>query len=230
MDRANRPLLGVTVVFDLDGTIADTAPDLIRATNEALVEGGFPRATETAIKPAVGYGALAMVAAALHSHGINPDQAVLDSLTRRMVEFYEGNIAKATALFAGAEAAFDALAADGARLAICTNKMERLARKLLHKLNVLQRFDALAGGDTYLYRKPDPRHILMVIEAAKGSAERALMVGDSEADIGAAKAAGIPSIAVSFGYSSIPPQDLGADAVIEDFSLLLDHARNLLAR
>lgn len=221
---------GATVVFDLDGTLADSAPDLIRATNEALNEAGYPSATETAIRPGVGYGARAMVTAALKSLGFEPADAEIRRLAESMVAFYEADIASGTALFPGVIEALDALEKDGARLGLCTNKREGLARKLLGKLGVLDRFRGFAGADTYEFRKPDPRHVLAVVEAAGGVPERAIMIGDSEVDIAAAKAANMPSIAVTFGYGAVPVDALKASAVIGHFSELVPAVRNILSK
>ncbi len=226
---ANDTLRGATVVFDLDGTIADSAPDLIRATNQALEKAGYPHATETAIKPGVAYGARAMVAAGLRSMGFEPEEEEIARLADSMVSFYEADIASATALFPGFVEALDDLEAAGARLGLCTNKREALARKLLGELGVLDRFHGFAGSDTHPFRKPDPRHVLAVIDAAGGQPERAVMVGDTEADIGAARAGGIASIAVTFGYSPVPAEDLQADGIVAHFSELVPLVRDVLA-
>lgn len=220
---------GAVVVFDLDGTIADTAPDLIRATNQALVKAGYPRAAETVIKPAVAYGARAMVAAALASHDFKVDDAELGALSESMVSFYEADIASASAFFPGFLEGVGELENLGARLAVCTNKRERLARHLLSQLGVINRFKAIAGGDTYPFRKPDPRHVLAVVEEAGGVPQHAVMVGDTAADIDAARAAGVASVAVRFGYSEAPVETLGAMAIISHFEELPELVCNVLA-
>lgn len=223
------PFKGLTVVFDLDGTIADTAPDLIRATNDALEEAGYPHATETAIRPAVAFGARAMVTAALRSLGHEPEQAEIDRLTESMVRFYVDDIAAGTALFPGFAGALDELERRGARAGLCTNKREAPARKLLAELGVLHRFKGLAGGDTHPFRKPDPRHVLAVVEAAGGDPGHAVMVGDTDVDVAAAHAGGMPVIAVEFGYGSIPAEELGAEAVISHFSQLVPRLGDILS-
>jgi phosphoglycolate phosphatase len=160
--------------------------------------------------------------------GGEPDEAEAARLADSMVAFYEADIAAATALYPGCRRALDGLAAEGARLGLCTNKREGLARELLRALGILDHFHGLAGADTYAYRKPDPRHLLAVIEQAGGTPARALMVGDTAADIGAAKAAGVRSIAVAFGYSPVPAEQLGADAILNHYDELLPLARNFL--
>jgi phosphoglycolate phosphatase len=222
-------LTGAVVVFDLDGTIADTAPDLIRATNQALAKAGYPRAAETVIKPAVAYGARAMVAAALASHDVEADDAELSLLAESMVGFYEADIASASAFFPGFLHAVGELETLGARLAVCTNKREHLARYLLRELGIIDHFQALAGGDTYPFRKPDPRHVLAVVQAAGGVPSRAVMVGDTHADIDAARAAGVASVAVRFGYSEVPVETLGATAIISHFEELPALVCNVLS-
>jgi phosphoglycolate phosphatase len=223
-------LEGAAVVFDLDGTIADTAPDLVRATNQALASAGYPHATETVIRPAVAYGARAMVAEALKSLGRTPDEQEVADLAERMVMHYDADIAAASAFYPGFEETLDRLAAAGVRLGVCTNKREVLARKLLAELGVLGRFQALAGGDTFPFRKPDPRHLLTVIEALGATPGRSVMVGDTEADAGAARGAGVFCVAVTFGYSPVPAASLGADAVISHFNQLESVLRDFLAR
>lgn len=222
------PLAGTTVVFDLDGTIADTAGDLIVAANAALTAEGFPAATEEAIKPGVGYGTKAMLLAALASIGQEASGEKLQRLSDTLVSYYEAHIADKTALFPGFRDAARALRAEGAGLALCTNKRERLTLKLLSALGISDLFDAIAGGDTFPFHKPDPRHITALVHRAGGNASAALMVGDSEADIAAAQAAGLPSIAVRFGYAAIPPEDLGATALIGHFAELSSVVKCLL--
>jgi phosphoglycolate phosphatase len=219
----NRPeprLQAITVVFDLDGTIADTAADLIEAANAALATEGLGPAAPTAIRKGVGYGAKAMLQSAIASLGRETDAEQLRRLSERLVAHYEDNIAAKTQLFPGFSEAAAALRATGAKLALCTNKRERLTLRLLSALEIGSLFDAVAGGDTFPFHKPDPRHISELVRLAGGELSAAIMVGDSEADIGAARGAGIPVIAAGFGYASAPAAELGADAVMNHFEEL----------
>ncbi len=210
----------ITVVFDLDGTIADTAADLIDAANAALAAEGFRRAPAEAIKKGVGYGAKAMLESALAASGADAGPEQMQRLSAKLVAHYEENIAAKTQLFPGFPEVAARLQLDGARLALCTNKQERLTQRLLSALGIGALFDAVAGGDTFPFRKPDPRHISELVRLAGGQLASAVMVGDSEADVAAARAAGIPVIAAGFGYASAPAQELGADAVMNRFEEL----------
>ena len=144
----------------------------------------------------------------------------LRRLSERLVAHYEDNIAAKTQLFPGFSAAAAALRGSGARLALCTNKREGLTRRLLSALGIGSLFDAIAGGDTFPFHKPDPRHISELVRLAGGELSTAIMVGDSEADVGAAREAGIPVIAAGFGYAAVPATELGADAVMNHFEEL----------
>ncbi len=209
--------LKVAVVFDLDGTIADTAADLIDAANAALVLEGFVEAAPDAIKKGVGYGSKAMLRFALEASGRSASPEQMVRLSEHLVAHYEANIANKSRLFPGFQGAAGSLKRAGAKLLLCTNKHERLTLKLLSALGICSLFEAVAGGDTFPFHKPDPRHISELVRLAGGSIGDAIMVGDSEADAGAARAAGIPMIAVGFGYAAVPASALGADAVLHRF-------------
>ena len=217
-------LQNATIVFDLDGTLVDTAPDLTNALNHALGIRALEPVAPSKVREAVGRGAPAMIYEAL-----GPD-ADIDGILADFLVHYEANIAAESRPFDGAVAAMDRLAEAGATLAICTNKRERLAVLLLRTLKLDHYFSAIAGRDTLNVAKPDPGHLLGVIAAAGGDPSHAVMVGDSVKDIGAAKAAGIPSIFVSFGYCPPPPEGPHADAVIDHFADLEPCAARLLAR
>ncbi len=222
-DNASRvfPLSGISVVFDLDGTIADTAGDLIDATNAALLSAGFPAADAEAIKKGVGYGTRAMIRAALQAIGSDADGPQMETLAARLLAHYTANIARKTRLFPRARETALSLKAQGAKVLLCTNKREALARQLLFALDAEALFDAIAGGDSFPFCKPDPRHIIELVHRAGGDLSRALMVGDSEADVAAAKGAGIPIVAVRFGYAAVSAEELGADMVMDDFGELV---------
>lgn len=217
-----------TLVLDLDGTLVDTAADLIGTLNTVLaVEGLRPIAFDEALAM-VGHGARAMLAAAITANGIEPQAERLDNLTAEFIDHYSRHIADESRPFPGAVEALDRFAADGWLLAVCTNKYEALSRQLLGALGLADRFAAIAGQDTFGVKKPDPRHLTETIRAAGGSGTRAVMVGDSEIDVKAARTAGVPVVAVEFGYSPIPVADLGADRVIGHFDALYDAATGLI--
>ena len=213
-----------TIVFDLDGTLVDTAPDLTNALNHALKIRGLDPMPASAVREAVGRGAPAMIYEAL-GEGADIEGILADFLVH-----YEANIAAESRPFPGALAALERLRGAGARLAICTNKRERLTNLLLRSLRIDHYFAAIAGRDTLHVSKPDPGHLLGVIAAAGGDPARAVMVGDSAVDINTARAAGIPSILVSFGYCPPPPHGPHADAVIDRFDVLEARAGLLLER
>jgi phosphoglycolate phosphatase len=221
MENRTRPhLAGITAVFDLDGTIADTAGDLADAANAALISEGFAAVPVPAIVKSAGYGTRAMLLSALSAGGYSADTEQMLRMSVKLVAHYEENIACKSRLFPGFAEAASLLQACGAKLVLCTNKRERLTAKLLSALGIGGLFEAVAGGDTFPFHKPDPRHISELVQRAGGILSAAVMVGDSEADVGAAKAAGIPVIAASFGYASTPASELGADAVLNHFDEL----------
>lgn len=230
LNRTERSMANITAVFDLDGTVADTAADLIVAANAALASEGLGPASAWAIKRGVGYGAKAMLQSAIASLGQESDAEQLSRLSARLVAHYEENIAVRTALFPGFIEAAANLRDAGVKLALCTNKRERLTLRLLSALGIGSLFDAMACGDTFPFHKPDPRHVTGVVRLAGGELSAAIMVGDSEADIAAARGAGIPVIAAAFGYAAVPAGELGADAVMHRYEELPALIGALLAR
>lgn len=220
-------LKDATIVFDLDGTLVDTAPDLTNALNDVLVRRGYDPVPLAAIRAAAGRGARVMIEEALRMAGVQED---VDQMLAEFLVHYEANIAVESRPFPGAVAALDRLVAAGATLAVCTNKRERLSRMLLRALELENYFGALAGRDTFAMSKPDPGHLTGVIAVAGGDASRALMVGDSAVDIATARAACVPSILVSFGYAPPPPEGPVPDAIIDHFDALVESALPLLRR
>lgn len=206
------------VGFDLDGTFLDTSGDLAHALNHALADVGRAPLTVDQVRPMVGGGARHMLAQALAATGGCSDEE-LARLTGVLIAYYEGNIAVETRPFAGAVAALDALDGMGVTTAIVTNKYERLARAVLGELGLLDRFATVIGGDTLAKGKPDPMPIHEMIRRCGGG--RAAFVGDSIYDTAAARAAGVPSVACSFGFLMQPVRELGADAVIDGFDELI---------
>ena len=210
----------LTVVFDLDGTLVETAPDLIGATNHVLSLINLGPDSPQTRRPLISFGSRAMIETALSVHGRTLDASAVDSLWQEFLAYYARNIAVESHAYPGLELALDRLLAAGVRLAVCTNKQEHLSRQLLGSLQLLERFAAIAGRDTFAVHKPNPGHLTGVIAQAGGDPTRAIMVGDSDTDVKTARAANIPVIGVPFGYTDVPMQDLGADVVIENYSEL----------
>ncbi len=211
-----------TLVLDLDGTLVDTAGDLAATLNVIVHAEGLPTIPLDQAVAMVGHGARVMLESAFAAHGERVEAARLDDLTERYLAYYGEHIAESSRPFPGAEAALDRFAAAGWRLAVCTNKHEAPAKKLLKVLGLADRFAAITGQDTFGFRKPDPRHLIETIRLAGGKGGNAVMVGDSLTDVDTAIAASVPVIAVSFGYSAVPVAQLGATRVIDHFDALWD--------
>lgn len=208
------------VGLDLDGTLLDTSGDLAAAVNHALGSAGRPLLRVEEVKPMIGGGARHMLAQGMAATG-GCTEAELDVLHRRLLDYYEANISVLTKPYPGALDALDTLAAKGVRLAIVTNKYERLARQVLSDLRLTDRFAVIIGGDTMGpgNGKPSRLPIDAMIERCGGG--RAAFVGDSIYDIAAAHAAGIPAIACRFGFLMQPVEELGAEAIIDGFDDLV---------
>lgn len=222
-------LAGATIVFDLDGTLVDTAPDLVRALNQTLDLEGLPRMKLDTVRTLVGRGARTLIERAAEHSGVTFAEERLQALTREFIGFYREDIARDSKPFPGAEDALTALAGLGATLTICTNKRTDLSVQLLEALGLAQRFAAIVGADAVAERKPHPDHYTAAVERAGGAVQRSLMVGDTAADVAAARGAGAPVIAVAFGYSDVSAENLGADALLRQFSDLAPVSRRLLA-
>ncbi|MBS0268983.1 MAG: phosphoglycolate phosphatase [Proteobacteria bacterium] len=211
---------GWTIVFDLDGTLVDTAPDLAEATNHVLSTLGLDRISELQIRPFVGHGALAMIDGAVKAHGRKLSERELHDLFEVFVVYYTAHLADYSVPYPHVIAALDGLKAEGATLAVCTNKMELQARAVLEAMKLDHYFSALTGRDSLGAYKPDPLHLTGTIARAGGVPQTSIMVGDSETDIKTAKAARVPIVAVSFGYSVDPVASFGPDAIIDDYRQL----------
>ena len=207
----------LTLVFDLDGTLVDTAPDLIRAVNHVLALEGLPAVEDDKLRPAISAGSRQMLITGLRFHDVKRSEAEVDVLLDRFLDFYGSCIAVESRPFPGAPEELQRLRAEGAMLAIGTNKRELLSRQLLRELGLAPLFRAIAGRDTFPVCKPHPDHLLGAIRLAGGNPRRAVMVGDSVTDIQTARAARIPIIGVTFGYTDIPVAKLGADAVVDHY-------------
>ncbi len=215
-------------VFDLDGTLADTAGDLVGTLNVILDREGLSPLPVEKARDMIGAGARALIERGFEAAGKDIVPAYLDELFGQFMVHYGQNIRIRTELFPGAMAALDRLEEAGFLLAICTNKVEEHSVKLMHELGIGHRFAANCGRDTFAYFKPDPRHLTLTIERAGGHPSRAVMIGDSRTDIVTAKNARIPVIAVPFGYTEVPVQELGPDMVIDHFDELFAAVENLL--
>ena len=206
------------VAFDLDGTLADTAPDLTAALNHALGQLGRTAVPAEAVRHMVGHGARALLQKGLAATG-DANEALVEQGFPIFLDHYQAHIADGSRPYAGVEQALDLLAGQGVALAICTNKLEGLARRLVDAIGWSGRFAAIVGGDTLPQRKPDPAPVLAAIQRAGGG--RAAFVGDSISDTDAARAAGVPCVAVTFGFSDRPAEELGADLLIDHFDALM---------
>lgn len=218
-----------TLLFDLDGTLVDTAPDLVASLNAALVNEGLQPMPAAQVRALVGAGARALIERALDVQKQPQSSDLIERMLRFFLDYYAAHIADESVVFPGVVEALEAARAQGIKLAVCTNKPEHLAVLLLDQLGLVPFFAAICGGDTFPARKPAALHVVGTIERAGGDPARALLVGDSEVDVQAARAAGIPVIAVDFGYSGAPASALGADRVISDFTQLISQAGELIS-
>ncbi len=216
------------LVFDLDGTLADTAPDLIGTLNVLLAREGLPAQAPREARAFVGAGARALIERGFAAAGAPPEKERADALVAEFLAYYEAHIVDETRLFPGARQALERFQQAGFALAVCTNKPEPLARLLLERLGEARRFSAICGRETFAVSKPDGRVLRATIALAKGDPKRALMVGDSKTDIDTARNAGAPIVAVDFGYSDPPVARLSPDRVISHFDELWDAAGALL--
>lgn len=206
------------VAFDLDGTLADTAPDIAAAINRMLADFGRRPLAEAEIRSLIGDGARNLLRKILAATG-EVSETLLDEAHPRYLDHYAANVCDGTLRYPNVEQAMDDLAGLGVRLAVCTNKSTRMTGLLLDALGWTDRFAALVCGDTLPVFKPDPRTLVETIRLAGGG--RTVLVGDSIIDAGTARAAGTPFVAVSFGFRDRPVEALGADAVIDDYAELI---------
>jgi phosphoglycolate phosphatase len=223
-------LAGAVIAFDLDGTLVDSAPDLVGTLNALLDQEGLPSLPLDEARAMIGRGARALLERAFAAAGETIAPERMPILFERFIDHYQARIARESRPFPGVARALDELAAAGAILAVCTNKRTSLSIALLDALGLSARFAAIVGPDAAGASKPDPRHLVFAIEAAGGRPDHALMVGDSVTDRDAARAAGVPLALVSFGYTETPAAELAPDALIDHFAELPAAARRLLQR
>ena len=211
---------GRAVIFDLDGTLIDTAPDLTRATNHVLQLNGRPAVSVDEVRGMVGRGARKLIALGFARTGAEVEPERLDELFDVFVDFYAENIAVDSRLFPGARAVLERCRDGEIALGICTNKLEGLSRRLVEKLGLAGYFGAIVGQDTVKAAKPDPRPYHEALRQLGVASARSLFVGDSEIDVRTARAAGVPIIGMSFGYTERPVSDFSPDYLAADYEEL----------
>lgn len=218
------------VVFDLDGTLAETAPNIMATLNVILQQEGLAALPVERARELVGAGARALIERGFKVSGRPLDAQRLEELFEEFLLIYAEDVASASHLYDGALDAMDALAEAGYALAVCTNKPILHTRLILEHFGISGRFAAVAGRDSFPFHKPDPRHLTMTIETAKADKGRAVMIGDSRTDIATARAAGIPCICVPFGYTDVPIETLEPDLVIQHFAALPEAVSRILGK
>ncbi|MEM1366245.1 MAG: HAD-IA family hydrolase, partial [Pseudomonadota bacterium] len=195
-------------LFDLDGTLAETGPDLRAALNHAVAAIDIPAVSLDFLNYAVGQGGTVMLQRTLKAHNVEPTDKTIADLHPRFIAHYENNMPGETVFFDGVLELVEDLRAAGWATAICTNKPQAMSDRLIDALGQTHLFDANCGGDRFEYRKPDGRHLLSTIELAGGNPNRAIMFGDSISDIAGARDAGVPVVGVPFGYTDKPIAEL----------------------
>jgi phosphoglycolate phosphatase len=211
-----------TVIYDLDGTLIDSARDMGVAVSRVLADHGLPPISDDDARIFMGEGSKITMRRAFAKAGRTLDEAELSAVTREFVGYYEKDPVRHTTAFDGVAEVVASFERLGLKQGVCTNKFEKSARIILKGLSLMPPIADVAGADTFPVRKPDPRHILMLIERIGGNPERAVMIGDSIHDVKAAHAAGMPAVLVSWGYTATPASELGAEAVIQRFDGLPD--------
>ena len=222
MSKPSSPRPLPLLVFDLDGTLVETAPDLVATLNVVFASEGLPPVPYDKARTMIGGGARAMLTHGLNANGrvITPEK--LEKLFADFVAHYTDHVADLSTPFPGLVEALDTLSARGHRFAVCTNKFEKQSVMLLDALKLSDRFDAICGQDTFAIAKPDPEILRRTIGAAGGDVNNTIMIGDSETDILTARAAGVPVVAVDFGYSERPVAEYKPDQLISHFAQLPD--------
>ena len=209
------------IVFDLDGTLIDSAPDLTQALNRVLGEHGVPPVSVESVRHMVGEGSVTLIERSLAATGRRFDAARPETLRQSFLDHYADCMTDSTVPNDGVVAVLERLSAAGRRLAVCTNKPAGMSEVILERLGLARFFDAVLGGDSLAVAKPHPAPLLAAIERAGGGVDAAVMVGDSHTDVATARAARVAVVVVSFGYTPIAPRELGADAVIDHFDELI---------
>jgi phosphoglycolate phosphatase len=221
MPMSARDLEGWTIAFDLDGTLVDSAPDLIGTLNRMLAPRGYPAVPLSSARHLVGHGARALLRHGFTEAGAVWDEAAEPELFDHFIDDYVAHIADDSRPFEGVVETLDHLATRGALLCVATNKRTDLAEALIGALDLTRHFVVVAGPDRVSARKPDGAHVREAVLLAGGDPDRAVMVGDATTDTGSARAAGVPCVVAGFGYNDVPLADLGGDIVIDRFSDLI---------
>ncbi len=212
---------GWTILFDLDGTLVDTAPDLLGALNHVLTDMSLQPVTLDTIAEMIGHGARAMIETGLKSQGAALSATEMDAAFARFIAHYVDHIADVSRPFDGALDALDSLLDAGATLAVCTNKRQDLSEQLINALGMIDFFDIIFGADRATNRKPSADHVFETLAAAGGLPERAIFVGDSRTDERAARNAGLPFVFVTFGYEAETAEAIRADVTITHYDQLV---------
>ncbi len=211
-----------TILFDLDGTLVDTAPDLMNAHNHVMKKYGYPTKSTEEIRGLVGQGASALIGRSIWGqakkefHSVD-DKKIKDKMSKDFINFYGKNIIKESTLINGVKEFLKWCKEKNISMAVCTNKQEHLAIDLLKKIEIYDYFEYVAGSNTFDYCKPDPRHLTSIIEILSGDLKKSLMIGDSENDANAAKAASIPLILLENGYTEKNTSEIYHNHLIKDF-------------
>jgi len=221
-------LKGATISFDLDGTLVESAPDLIAAVNSILIAENLKPLTLEEARPFISRGARWLLQWGIASGGVPEPAARAAALFDRFINYYSAHIADESHPFPGVIDALNVLRAGGAKLVVCTNKPTALSHSLLTKLGMVDLFDAIVGIDAVTAAKPDAAHLIEAVRAVEGDLTYTIMVGDADTDAGAARAAGTPLILVDFGYSEIPAVKLAPDILLRHFDDLVDSCVGLL--
>ena len=215
------------IVFDLDGTLINSAPDLCNALNQTLEEINIPKISIDEVKEFLGDGALELIKKGISKYdSINNYNT--ENLRKRFLEFYDKCLLNETKFYPNAIQSINKIRKNNYSTAICTNKPVGLAKRIINGLNASSLFDIITGGDSYNYRKPDPRHLIKTIESTGNKLDKAIMIGDSLNDIKCAKKANIKNIVVNFGYSKISVEKLNADLIMRNYSDLENHINYLI--
>ncbi len=210
----------IFILFDLDGTLVDSAPDLTGALNHTMAHLNLPPVDEESVRQMVGFGARRLIEQGLEAAGVELNHGQFEAAFRVFLDYYGDHLVDHTRPFPGTEDLLRHLKEQGAVMAICTNKPQSLSEEVLRLLELDHYFDAVIGADAVSNRKPHADHIHATLKAIGGNVDQAIMVGDSATDIDAARNAGIPSVVVSFGYTTTPAAELGANHMIDHMSEL----------
>lgn len=219
-----------TVIYDLDGTLIDSARDMRVAVSNVLADHGLPPVTDDDVRIYMGQGSKITMGKAFGKYGKTLDDEALSAVTREFVRYYEADPISHTVAFDGVAEVVAHFARLGLKQGVCTNKFEKPSRIILEHLKLMPPIGDVAGADTFPVRKPDPRHILLLVERMGGDPRRTVMIGDSIHDVEAAHRAGLPAVLVSWGYTARPASELGAEAVIDRFDALPEVLGQLAAR